>query len=402
MLHSLLPALFLIVYNVPPSECFLPPLVFDSFRKRQLLSTLRFFGVSQGNYYEDDLDNFGEDLGWSQSTSRNRYLEHKSESPMSSVRRQRLEREQDRKTRFLSGDDLQDLRQQVFDLRLEWSTCPSQARKLELEQAIYRAQQMDAEFIYQVAKQRAEAAESIGAHGEAARLRQEAEHARAALPQFNLEGLWVGKYGDHGFELVNVTYIGDTLFATKVTGDHNVPKGQLSFQVDLSPKRTLGLRAMGAVSDFEHLSSVSQEESEEIEIYSERPLEPIELNQEAAQQWGSRYLQRFHGMGQVASSGFRNAQWMDGQLILVGASYFSFSWLQIEHQVFFGRPSAEMTLKLLRESSNDENVPMAQERQHLTRCWEETELMEDDLEASDGLFVSHSQQVYYTMEGCFE
>ena len=35
--------------------------------------------------------------------------------------------------------------------------------------------------------------------------------------------------------MVNITYVGDTLIARKVTGDENVPAGEISFQADLSP-----------------------------------------------------------------------------------------------------------------------------------------------------------------------
>ena len=35
--------------------------------------------------------------------------------------------------------------------------------------------------------------------------------------------------------MINVTYVGDTLIAFKVTGDKNVPRGEITFQADLTP-----------------------------------------------------------------------------------------------------------------------------------------------------------------------
>jgi hypothetical protein len=124
--------------------------------------------------------------------------------------------------------------------------------------------------------------------------------ARAALPQFNREGLWVGKYGEQGFEMINVTYQGDTLTAYKVTGDRNVPKGQASFTVDLSPNA------------IDASSSLSSFRSRKDQI-----LEPIELATKDTKQWVGKFMQRFSGNGHVASKVFVNSQWIDGQLILV-------------------------------------------------------------------------------------
>lgn len=292
---------------------------------------------------------------------------------MSEARRRRLHEENERENRFLSGDELQQLRQQIYDLRVELQEArqnESTSRVRELERTILKAQQLDAEFIYQVALERMEAAAQAGLHMEAEKYRKEAKNARKALPQFNLDGLWVGKYGEHGFEMINVTYSGDTLIAYKVTGDRNVPKGEISFEVDLSPPTDMGV------------------------------LEPIELGEQAAEQWGNRYLQRFAGEGQVASRGFKNPKWLDGQLILVG-QYFSFAWLPIGHQVFFGRPSAELTLKLLREAREQETSDN-RDRDFLRRCFEETEYLEDELEVTEGVFQSNEQQDYYTKPGCFE
>mgnify|MGYP005854797191 CR=1 FL=1 len=297
-----------------------------------------------------------------------------AESVVSEVRRLRYQREEQAKKRFVSGDELHVLRQEVLGLREKLT----EARKLgatgrvqELEMAIIEAQQVDAEFVYSVAKERMGVALEAGLHEEAREWEKEATMARSVLPQFNLEGLWVGKYGDHGFEMINVTYVGDTLVAHKVTGKKNVPQGQVTFQVDLS---------------------VSPSDDN-------KQLEPIELGESAAKQWGSKFLKRFAGQGQVAAEGYRNSQWMEGHLILVN-EYFSFAWLPIGHQVFFGRPSPELTLKLLRESkygNSDDNI-----REYLTKCLEETESLEDEMEVQDSPFNSHDQQDYYNQEGCFE
>jgi hypothetical protein len=78
--------------------------------------------------------------------------------------------------------------------------------------------------------------------------------------------------------------------------------------------------------------------------------------------------------------------------------YFSFAWVPIGHQVFFGRPSAELTLKLLKDST----TPISEcdkARSYLMRCLEETELLEDELEGSD---TTHGQVDFFQLQGSFE
>lgn len=283
--------------------------------------------------------------------------------------------EDEEATKFVTGDALHVLRHKVLALRLdlqEARRCGDIERVKELERSILKAQQVDAEFVYTVSMERAAMAEQEGRFQEAQRLHALAAKARSALPQFNLEGLWVGKYGDHGYEMINVTYVGDTLVAKKVTGRKNVPKGEATFQVDLSP-RSLAMQ--------------------------DEVLEPIELGESAARQWGSKYLQRFAGKGQVAADGYLDSQWIDGQLILVN-EYFSFAWLPIGHQVFFGRPTAELILKLLKDDTKRE-AGHSSTRAYLERCWEETEHIQDDIEVSEGSFSSTNTD-YYNQEGCFE
>jgi hypothetical protein len=177
------------------------------------------------------------------------------------------------------------------------------------------------------------------------------------------------RYGDHGYEMINVTYIGDTIHAYKLTGDQNVPKGELSFSVDLSPK-----------------------------LQGDNLLEPVELGEAAAKQWGAKFLSRFGGKGQVAGEGYTNAQFIEGQLILVN-DFFSFAWVPIGHQVFFGRPSAELTLRLLRDSEQGSSE-LDKDRAHLTRCMVETEHLED--EELEDVPATISQQDYYGVQGYFD
>ena len=253
---------------------------------------------------------------------------------ISEARQDRWEKEAAAQSKFVSDDALIELRQKISELRHKLLGARKnlvgegqQRRIRELEKQLFSLNTKDAEFMYAMSLELMENAQDEGDFETAEKYRLQAAEARSVIPQLNMFGLWVGKYGDHGYEMINVTYSGDTLIATKVTGDQNVPKGEVSFTVDLSPR-----------------------------IHSERgmmSLEPIELNSSAARQWGKKFLPRFEGKGQVAAEGFTNATWIEGQLIMIGR-FFSFAFVPIGHQVFFGRPSSDLTLKMLREQKEDE------------------------------------------------
>lgn len=306
-------------------------------------------------------------------------------------------------SKFVSGDDLHRLRHQVLAMRLELQEARRNddvARVRELERGIMKTQQVDAEFVYTVSFEREELARQAGNVLDAQRFHEQAKEARAALPQFQLEGLWVGKYGeDQGYEMINVTYAGDTLLAHKVTsGTKHVPRGAETFRVDLSPQ--VAKKTFSSNNNHNRHSSdniapqLPQQENHEV-------LPPIELGDSAAKQWGCKYLQRFAGQGQVASEGYQDIQWMEGQLILVN-EYFSFAWLPIGHQVFFGRPTPELILKLMKDENKRKTAsdPVSPSRSFLEKCWEETEHIEDDMEAD--LQELSTTNSYFDQHGCFE
>ena len=132
--------------------------------------------------------------------------------------------------------------------------------------------------------------------------------------------------------MINITYTDDdTLIATKVTGDRNVPRGEKSFTVDLSP----------------HNASA---------------LPPIQL--ESEQRRGE--FERFPGKGQVSRKGFRDSRYVEGQMIMF-EDQFSFVWIPTKHHALFTRPSPEMTLRLLRDTISKEDE-LENQRRHLEQC----------------------------------
>jgi hypothetical protein len=103
-------------------------------------------------------------------------------------------------------------------------------------------------------------------------------------------------------------------------------------------------------------------------------------------------LPRYPGKGQAAEPDYQNPQYLEGQLVVIGpGDYFSFAWIPLEHQIFFGRPSPELTLKMLREGGppsitagvglpvptlKDGNI--REMRDYVSRCMEVTLNMIDD------------------------
>jgi Cyclin D1 binding domain len=152
------------------------------------------------------------------------------------LRQERLHRDETIRSKFVRGNDLWDLRAQMDEMASKLVKAIKAGKNGEedvIRHALRSFEQRDPELVYMLELTDMEEATLDGRVTDAKSHRQKAIAARSCLPQFNLDGLWVGKYGSHGYELINVTYVGDTLVATKVTGDKNVPRGEVSFVPDL-------------------------------------------------------------------------------------------------------------------------------------------------------------------------
>lgn len=148
-------------------------------------------------------------------------------------------------------------------------------------------------------------------------------------------------FGAEGSQLVNVTYSGDTLIATKITGECHVPKGEVVFKADLFP-----------LGDDD---------------VKDNKLEPIPLNESAASKWNIKKLERYIGEGRITSDDAQNIESVDGQLIMF-EGYFSFLFLPSKNHIFFSRPSPQLIVHLMKEVIYVEDE-LQNMKDHLQRCF---------------------------------
>ena len=147
-------------------------------------------------------------------------------------------------------------------------------------------------------------------------------------------------FGSDGTGLINVTYTGDTLLATKVTGECSSKRGEVLFKSDLFPLNGEG-----------------------------KDLDPIPLTGSAAKKFGTQNLERYLGEGRVSSNGSGNDTFTEGQLIMFDG-YFSFLYLPSKKHVFFSRPGPELVLELMQSVIVDEKDEVESMKDHLERCFE--------------------------------
>lgn len=116
--------------------------------------------------------------------------------PETNLRKQRKERDSQTKSKFAAFGD------QLWDLRTAMSTLGEElmhAISVGKDEAGYIRDQLrecenrDPELVYRVQLEEAMAAEVEGRMEHAKKHKDAALAARSCLPQFNLEGLWVGK-----------------------------------------------------------------------------------------------------------------------------------------------------------------------------------------------------------------
>jgi len=129
--------------------------------------------------------------------SRHTEFEDLGSLTQSSERKRRLEQESENKRRFIAyGDDLWNMREFMDELSrklLKSINDGDREKEKEIREELYRIENQDPDLVYKIQLQKMQQARSEGREDDARHHNNIAMAARNNLPQFNLEGLWVGK-----------------------------------------------------------------------------------------------------------------------------------------------------------------------------------------------------------------
>ncbi|XP_068459900.1 F-box only protein 31 isoform X2 [Clinocottus analis] len=199
-------------------------------------------------------------------------------------------------------------------------------------------------------------------------------------------GLFKGTYGSHGLEIVMLSFHGTSARATKLTGDPNVPAGQLTLDVDLSrPVVLLDLEHQRNIEELSRLvlgihAEVQREEqqqakdtsatargaadgacgdasaAEEVEVdrvtcsdrcqpgssSSTSPPETqpfvLPLGVMARNEVYPRTCRKcFYGTGLIAGHGFTSPERTPGLFVLFDEDRFGFIWLELKSFSLYSR-----------------------------------------------------------------
>ncbi|XP_026883539.2 F-box only protein 31 isoform X2 [Electrophorus electricus] len=191
-------------------------------------------------------------------------------------------------------------------------------------------------------------------------------------------GLFKGTYGSHGLEIIMLSFHGSRAKATKLTGDPNVPAGQLTLDVDLS--RPVRLPDLEHQRNIEELSRLVMSVHEEVQraapgpdappagadevssgaegsdvspvaeaedarggaTTSGPPLEPqpfiLPLGVMARNEVYPRTCKMcFYGTGLIAGHGFTSPERTPGLFVLFDGDRFGFVWLELKSFSLYSR-----------------------------------------------------------------
>ena len=172
-----------------------PPSLASPSQEEQLNSNNNLWDVPPSSYPSSQLPNYS-----SETSLHNSGPEFNLESlPLTPTRRSRLESEARASSIYVpSGSDAYwDLRDEITqlgqDLEYAIDVGVNEESIENIQGMLRRARAKDPEHVYRVTSDAALSAECSGRAEQGDKYRVESVRARKMLPQFNLEGLWVGK-----------------------------------------------------------------------------------------------------------------------------------------------------------------------------------------------------------------
>uniref|UniRef100_A0A4W5KCR2 F-box protein 31 n=1 Tax=Hucho hucho TaxID=62062 RepID=A0A4W5KCR2_9TELE len=176
-------------------------------------------------------------------------------------------------------------------------------------------------------------------------------------------GLFKGTYGSHGLEIIMLSFHGPRARATKLTGDPNVPAGQLTLDVDLNrPVRLPDLEHQRSVEELSRLvlgvHEEAQQEAQSPDVAPQGVASPqpgpsssssssapseaqafvLPLGVMARNEVYPRTCKMcFYGTGLIAGHGFTSPERTPGLFILFDEDRFGFIWLELKSFSLYSR-----------------------------------------------------------------
>ncbi|XP_057185245.1 F-box only protein 31 isoform X2 [Triplophysa rosa] len=198
-------------------------------------------------------------------------------------------------------------------------------------------------------------------------------------------GLFKGTYGSHGLEIIMLSFHGSKAKATKLTGDPNVPAGQLTLEIDLNrPLRLPDLEHQKNMDELSRLVMGVHEEAQRGSQDRDTPPEGAEASpsqdaegsdsappavEESAgavaaecsdtpqtqpfvlplgvmarnEVYPRTCKMCFYGTGLIAGHGFTSPERTPGLFVLFDDDRFGFIWLELKSFSFYSRLTDQLT-----------------------------------------------------------
>jgi hypothetical protein len=240
-------------------------------------------------------------------------------------------------TAFAPPDDLAAMRKRVAELRQELDNAvdvEDYQKAIVLRDEIRALRSRDPAEVALVLNKEIQASVKAERHTDAERCRNDLQRVRRLLPKFNLEGLWKGFYPNHGDVTVRLQYDDTEILATKVEGGGHVPVGEVTFRADVADaeaRRTPNLEEDAFDETLDDLNLDDGFEVDDTANSDDFTVQCLSTD--------GKDVEQYKGMGRVARSGFRDANFVPGRLFILGDDAISFIWLPLGTVVVFKRVS---------------------------------------------------------------
>jgi len=157
--------------------------------------------------------------------------------------------------------------------------------------------------------------------------------------------LFKGTYGGHGIEILSLTYSDDkkTAWVTKVTGDPNVPAGEVSVRVDLQRPMILTRDQQASISTLLQIDTPDLPPDTRLENL---PTQPFHIPSDCFDRDArppARCKARFHAEGQIAGHGYTTPSYTKSHMIIFDENTFGHIWLELKSFSLFSRVMEDLS-----------------------------------------------------------